>query len=158
DLNALVRQTIDLARHKWESLSHARGASIQVEVRTEARGRVAGNPSELREVLTNLVFNAVDAMPDGGTLTVQTWSAGSFIYFSVAATALGIPEGVRRRLFEPFFTTKGEKGNGLGLSVSFGIVRRHGGEINVTSEPNEGATFTVRLPSTIETDQRWKEE
>jgi signal transduction histidine kinase len=155
DLNSLVRQTIELARHKWESLARARGTPIQVEVRTEARARIAGSPNELREVLTNLVFNAVDAMPDGGALTVRTWSAGSYVYFSVSDTGVGIPDGVRRRLFEPFFTTKGDKGNGLGLSVSFGIVRRHGGEINVSSRPDQGATFTVRLPARIDSDERW---
>ena len=147
DLDQLVRQAVEMARHKWENLAHARGAPIFVEIQTAAEARVTGSPNELREVLTNLVFNAVDAMPEGGTLTVRTWSDGTSVYFSVRDTGEGIPETVRRRLFEPFFTTKGERGNGLGLSVSFGIVRRHGGEIAVDSIPGEGATFTVRLPA-----------
>ncbi len=128
DLDALVRQTIEVTRHKWESLDHARGTPIHVAVHTDAKARVNGSPNELREVLTNLVFNAVDAMPEGGTLTVRTWSEGPSIFFSVSDTGTGIAEAVQRRLFEPFFTTKGERGNGLGLSVSFGIVRRHGGD------------------------------
>jgi signal transduction histidine kinase len=147
DLDNLVRQTIELARHKWDSLAHARGAPIHVETWTEARSGVVGSPNELREVLTNLLFNAVDAMPDGGNLSVRTWREGSSVLFSVRDTGTGISEAVRRRLFEPFFTTKGERGNGLGLSVSFGIVRRHGGDITVQSQPGQGATFTVRLPA-----------
>ncbi|HXG11333.1 MAG TPA: ATP-binding protein [Gemmataceae bacterium] len=145
DLNELVRQTLELIRHKWENLDHAR-KPINVCVQTEATGRVAGSPTELREVLTNLVFNAVDAMPQGGTLTVRTWSTATDAYLAVQDTGVGIAPAVRHRLFEPFFTTKGERGNGLGLSVVFGIVRRHRGEITVDSELGQGSTFTVRLP------------
>jgi signal transduction histidine kinase len=147
DLDGLVRQTIELTRHKWEDLAHARGGPVHVEVHTAAAARVAGSPNELREVLTNLVFNAVDAMPNGGTLTVRTWSDGTSVFLAVSDTGAGIAEAVRRRLFEPFFTTKGERGNGLGLSVSFGIVRRHNGDISVQSRPGQGATFVVRLPT-----------
>jgi CheY-like chemotaxis protein len=129
DVNDLVSQTVELTRHKSESLVHARGVPITVEVCAEAEARVRGNAAELREVLTNLVFNAVDAMPQGGTLTLAT----------------------RQRLFEPFFTTKGERGNGMGLSVAFGIIQRHGGEIMVASEVGQGSTFTVRLPAALET-------
>jgi signal transduction histidine kinase len=146
ELDALVHQTIEVTRHKWESLDHARGTPIQIEVRTESNASVTGSPNELREVLTNLVFNAVDAMPEGGTLTVRTWTDGPSVFLAVRDTGPGIPEAVQRRLFEPFFTTKGERGNGLGLSVSFGIVRRHAGEITVLSQPDHGTTFTVRLP------------
>ncbi len=147
ELDHLVRQGVNLIRHKWENLAHARGAPVQVEVQTDSNARIAGSPNELREVLTNLVFNAVDAMPDGGLLTVRTWADGSSAFLAVADSGEGIPESVRRRLFEPFFTTKGERGNGLGLSVSFGIVQRHSGEIAVHSLPGKGTTFTVRLPA-----------
>ena len=147
DLDQLIRQGVNLIRHKWENLAHARGTPVRVDVRTESNARVAGSPNELREVLTNLVFNAVDAMPEGGRLTVRTWADGPSAFLAVDDTGAGIPESVRRRLFEPFFTTKGERGNGLGLSVSFGIVLRHGGEITVHSRPEKGATFMVRLPT-----------
>src|SRR5205823_261438 len=90
---------------------------------------------------------AVDAMPRGGTVTVRTWSAGEDVFMTVGDTGVGMSEAVRRRLFEPFFTTKGEKGNGLGLSVTFGIVQRHGGEINAESTEGAGSTFTIRLPA-----------
>jgi signal transduction histidine kinase len=150
DVNELVRQTIELTRHKWESLTHARETPITVEVRSEAQARVLGNAAELREVLTNLVFNAVDAMPRGGTLTFATWSNRSEVYLSVGDTGVGMNSSVRQRLFEPFFTTKGERGNGMGLSVAFGIIQRHGGEILVASEVDQGSTFTLRLPPALE--------
>lgn len=174
DPNALVRQTLELSRHKWDrptlaneklpGIVHAtdggdsaRNASeissqpIKVEPCIEATARVKGNRAELREVLTNLIFNAVDAMPRGGSLIVRTWSTASDVFLSVQDTGVGITESAQRRLFEPFFTTKGERGNGMGLSVSFGIVQRHQGEITVESAPNCGSTFTVRLPVATET-------
>src|SRR5439155_13348040 len=115
-------------------------------VDTAAACCVQGNPSELREALTNLIFNAVDAMPHGGKLTIRTWTDGPDVQLSVQDTGMGISDDAQRRLFEPFFTTKGERGTGLGLSVTFGIVQRHGGHIAVESKPGQGSTFTVRLP------------
>ncbi|TMQ32488.1 MAG: response regulator [Planctomycetota bacterium] len=146
DLNDLVRQTMELTRHKWEDLNHARGGPITAEVKTEANAMLAGSAAELREVLTNLVFNSVDAMPQGGHLTVRTWSTPEDVFLSVSDTGTGMSDSVRHRLFEPFFTTKGERGNGLGLSVSFGIVQRYGGDITVESQIGKGSTFVVRLP------------
>jgi signal transduction histidine kinase/CheY-like chemotaxis protein len=146
DLDALVREAADLIRHKASSLDRARGAAIAIDVRSSDCQRVLGNTTELREVLLNLAFNAVDAMPAGGTLTVRTWSDRQSTFLAVSDTGVGIPEPTRARIFEPFFTTKGERGNGLGLSVVFGIVERHRGEIRVESEVGRGSTFTVRLP------------
>jgi signal transduction histidine kinase len=146
DFNDLVRQTLELTRHKWESLAHARGTPITVHVEGEATESMLGSPAELREVLTNLVFNAVDAMPQGGELSLRTWNTATDLYFSVRDTGVGMSDSTRRRLFEPFFTTKGERGTGLGLSVTFGIIQRYGGEITVETEPGRGSTFKVRLP------------
>jgi signal transduction histidine kinase len=147
DVNALVAETLELTRHRWQGLQQVRDRPIKVEVDARATRLVRGCAPELREVLTNLVFNAADAMPQGGTLTVRTWSTDSEVFLAVADTGVGIPEGVRRRLFEPFFSTKGDRGTGLGLSVSFGIVGRHRGRIEVDSAVGRGSTFTVRLPA-----------
>ncbi len=157
DLNELVRQTLELTRHKWESLAHARGTRITVELLTEATTWVSGSAAELREVLTNLVFNAVDAMPQGGKLTVRTWNTATDIFLAVRDTGVGMSEAVRQRLFEPFFTTKGERGNGLGLSVTFGIVQRYGGEITVESAVGRGSNFIVRLPVSHDKSRKLQE-
>lgn len=109
---------------------------------------VRGNPMQLQQVFTNFILNAAQAMPDGGLLSIRTRLAGDTVVASVSDTGHGIPPEVRNRIFDPFFTTKpvGE-GTGLGLSVSYGIIRRHGGEIRVESEPGHGATFSVVLPA-----------
>jgi signal transduction histidine kinase len=152
DLNELVQQTVELTRPRWENLAQARGIAIQVEVLTEAKSSVPGSAAELREVLTNLVFNAVDAMPQGGQLTLRTWSSSTDVFLSVQDSGTGMSDSVRKRIFEPFFSTKGERGNGLGLSVTFGIIQRYGGEIAVQTAPGQGSTFTVRLPLRPETN------
>jgi CheY-like chemotaxis protein len=97
-------------------------------------------------VLLNLVFNALDAMPDGGRLTLTCRADAESAYLSVGDTGVGISSDLLRRIFEPFFTTKGPQRSGLGLSVSYGIVRRHRGDLTVDSQPGKGTTFTVRLP------------
>jgi signal transduction histidine kinase/CheY-like chemotaxis protein len=146
DPNELARNTANLTRHKWQDLPHARGNPIDFEIVTEAKATVHGNPSELREVLTNLLFNAVDAMPQGGKLTLRTSSTPAAVFINVIDTGIGMPKEVQQRLFEPFFSTKKERGTGLGLSVSYAIIKRHGGQIHVTSEVGKGSTFTIRLP------------
>jgi signal transduction histidine kinase len=101
---------------------------------------------QLREVLTNILFNAVDAMPNGGTITVRTWHEGGAVLVSVTDTGIGIPEDVQSRIFDPFFSTKGTLGTGLGLSVGYGIVGQHGGHITVDSVIGQGSTFTLCFP------------
>jgi signal transduction histidine kinase len=151
DINTLVKQTLVLTRHKWENLSHTRSGPIRVEVQTQSKLQLHGSDSELREVITNLVFNAVDAMPEGGLLQVRTWSTDSDVFLQVQDEGIGMTDEVRQRLFEPFFTTKEDRGNGLGLSVTFGIVQRFGGEITVNSKPGAGAIFVVRFPASAAT-------
>jgi CheY-like chemotaxis protein len=108
---------------------------------------VLGDESELREVLVNMVFNAVDAMPTGGTLTLATRAVDGALEISVADTGTGMSDDVRSRIFDPFFTTKGKTGMGLGLAVSYGIISRHEGTVEVESEQGRGTTFRILLPS-----------
>jgi signal transduction histidine kinase/CheY-like chemotaxis protein len=147
DLGELVRKTVELARPKWENVNRSQTKPIIVQLDTAISGGVSGNLAELREVLTNLIFNAVDAMPEGGTLTIRSWVQAETALISVSDTGVGMLPAVQQRLFEPFFSTKGERGNGMGLSVAFGIVKRHGGDITVASEAGRGSTFTIRLPA-----------
>jgi CheY-like chemotaxis protein len=107
---------------------------------------VSGDPAELRESLLNIFLNALDAMPRGGRVTVATEVRGGWALCVVTDTGCGMTEAVRRRVFEPFFSTKVEQGTGLGLSIAYGIVTRHGGEIDVSSRPGAGSVFSVRLP------------
>ncbi|MDD5559371.1 ATP-binding protein [Candidatus Methylomirabilis sp.] len=153
-INEIVTDVLDVTRPRWQHEPQARGVMITLRTDLVAVPAVSGREAELREALTNLLFNAVDALPHGGTITITTRATraaeGELVEVTVSDTGIGMPETVRARLFEPFFTTKGVKGTGLGLSMVQGIVRRHGGTIDVTSAPGEGTTVTVRLPAATE--------
>jgi PAS domain S-box-containing protein len=144
ELGYLVTSSIDIARPKWQSKS--RKGQIEVKVEGSSPVYVMGEQAELREVVLNLIFNAVDAMPEGGTMEIGARAELESGCFWVADTGCGMPAQVASRIFEPFFTTKGKLGSGLGLSASHGIITRHKGEILVVSEPGEGTRFEVRLP------------
>jgi CheY-like chemotaxis protein len=109
--------------------------------------RIQAVPSEIREVIVNLLRNAVDALSEGGIMAVRTYREGDEAILCVEDTGVGMDEATRSRIFEPFFTTKGVgQGTGLGLAVAWGIVTQHGGRIGVQSHPGDGATFLVHLP------------
>lgn len=146
DVAKLVAQTITLTRPRWKEQAQADGVTIHVEPELGAVPPVLGDESELREVLTNLIFNAVDAMPADGMITVRTKQEDGFAKIEVSDTGTGMTEEVRKRCLDPFFSTKGERGTGLGLSMVFGIVQRHGGTIDIRSELGVGTTFIVSLP------------
>ncbi len=110
---------------------------------------VAGDPAELREAFTNLVLNAVDAMPKGGRLSLRTRAVEGQVEVEVRDTGIGIPEHIREKIFDPFFTTKGPKGTGLGLSMAYGILQRHNGRITVESEEGHGTTFRMLFPAVV---------
>ena len=146
DVNALVEQAIALTAPKWQALAEAHGATIRIINQPGETPVIAGAPAELREVLTNLIFNAVDAMPRGGELRFSTCAEAGAVRIAVTDTGTGMTEETRRKCLEPFFTTKGDGGSGLGLAMSYGIIRRHGGTITVASRLNKGTTFTIHLP------------
>lgn len=145
-VNDLVRQVVELTRPRWHNAARADCRVIDVQLDLQAQVPVMANPAELREVLTNLILNAVDAMPHGGTIRIATANDSENVFIEVADTGIGMTPEVQKRLFEPFFTTKKERGTGLGLSVSYAIVKRHGGQISVRSEVGRGSTFTIQLP------------
>ena len=146
DPDEILDYVADASRPRWKDETEARGKQIQVVIERGNAPLVTGNSAELREVMLNLIFNAVEAMPEGGRLTLKSWSDGGSVYLSVQDTGVGMPEEVARKIFDPFFTTKGPQRSGLGLSVSYGIISRHQGEITVESLPGKGTTFTIRLP------------
>jgi signal transduction histidine kinase len=146
DLNEVVDEVVEVTRSRWKDAAQARGVRYEMAVEHGEIPRIAGEAAELREALTNIVFNALDAMPKGGTVSLSTAPDGGGVLCAVRDTGIGMPDAVRRRVFDPFFTTKGERGTGLGLSVVYGIVTRHGGDVDVESHLGRGTTFTMRLP------------
>ena len=148
NLSEIAQAAVSLTAPKWKGKSRADGVQIEVRTELEAVPPVAGNAAEIREVLTNLIFNAVDAMPDGGSITVRTFCDERGVTVCVSDTGIGMTEAELARCLEPFFTTKGERGTGLGLAVVYGIVQRHEGTIDITSKKGEGTTFSIRIPST----------
>ena len=146
DVNHVVMGVVELTRTAWEAGAKRRGIAINVEVELNAALPIAGNASELREVFTNLVLNAMDAMPWGGHLAITTESDDREVRVRFEDNGVGMDRETREKVFDPFFTTKHVKGTGLGLSVAYGIVSRHRGEIEVQSEVDIGTTFTLRFP------------
>jgi signal transduction histidine kinase/CheY-like chemotaxis protein len=146
DLAKIVQQAVSLTEPKWRHQAQANGVTISVATELKAQPIVAGEESALREILTNLIFNAVDAMPDGGAILLETSIDDKNAVIKVADSGTGMTEAVRQRCLEPFFSTKGERGTGLGLSMVYGIVERHRGKLEIESTLGKGTTFIIRLP------------
>jgi two-component system, cell cycle sensor histidine kinase and response regulator CckA len=147
NLATIVEETAALTRPYWQNEPRRIGIDITLQREVEQVPPVRGSEPELREVLVNLVLNAVQAMPEGGTLTLRAFGDQQAVYVEVEDTGVGMPESVRQRIFEPLFTTKGESGTGMGLTVSYGIVEEHDGRIDVRSRPGHGTCFTLRFPT-----------
>lgn len=155
DINQLVQQAVTLTAPRWRDETQAQGKRVIVRPELGAVRPVLGDPAELREMLTNLIFNAVDALPHGGRIGIRTYletsgnGGGERVCLDVSDDGTGMDETVRRRCLEPFFTTKGDKGTGLGLSGVYGIVQRHGGALDIDSTPGRGTTFRIVLPADV---------
>ncbi|MEJ1963084.1 MAG: ATP-binding protein [Gammaproteobacteria bacterium] len=151
DLNRTIKQALELTKARWNDLPQQRG--VMIDLRTELAdepAEVMAAEGEIRDALTNLIFNAVDAMPEGGTLTLRTRVVDSVapeghrrVQIEVSDTGVGMDESTRRRCLEPFFTTKGERGSGLGLAMVYGMVQRHSAELEIDSTPGKGTTFRL---------------
>jgi PAS domain S-box-containing protein len=145
-LNSLLEEVVEITRTRWKDQAEVRDVRIDVELHLDGVPEIRGNASELREVYTNLIFNAVDAMPEGGRIAITTRTEDGEAVTEVRDNGTGMSEDVSARIFDPFFTTKGTNGMGLGMSVVFGIVQRHKGRIGVESRPGGGTCFTLRFP------------
>ena len=140
DINACIESTLNIVSNEL---------MLKTELKKEfgELPLVACNPGQINQVLSNLLLNAAQAIEQGGEITVKTWAKQDLVYIAISDTGPGIPPEIRSRLFEPFFTTREVgKGAGLGLSIAYDIVKKHGGEITVTSEVGKGSCFTIRLP------------
>lgn len=145
-IDQILMDASEITRPRWKNCAEASNIHITLDLQIGSNAMVMGDDSELREVLVNMVFNAIDAMPEGGTLTLSTRTEADSVVIKVVDTGVGMYPEVRSRIFDPFFTTKGKAGLGLGLAVSFGIIRRHGGTIEVESQYGSGTEFCVTLP------------
>src|SRR5438128_1452034 len=146
EIPALLRDVVELTKGRWKDEAQSRGISYDVVVEGGTDSPVAGISAELREVFMNLLINGLDAMPRGGQFVFRISDDASTVIVAAEDTGSGMSEETRRRVLEPFFTTKGARGTGLGLAVSWGIVKRHGGTIEIESTVGMGSIFTIRLP------------
>jgi len=152
DVHAAIEQVLELTQPRWRALPQERG--VVIELRKDLAASlpdVLGDEIELRDALTNLVFNAVDAMPDGGTLTLRTRArieeGRATALIEVTDTGIGMDEETRRRCIEPFFTTKGQRGTGLGLASVYGMLQRHNAMLEIESAPGRGTTIRMIFPA-----------
>ncbi len=146
DLNEVVRQTVFLTEPRWKNEMLAKGLEIKIELKLNEIPKIMANDTALRQAFTNLLFNAVDSMPKGGVIAFKTYVDGPWVTLNMVDTGVGMSEEVQRRCFEPFFSTKGKGGSGMGLAMVYGIVRRHGGRIEVESAIGRGTKFTLLFP------------
>ncbi len=146
DINQVIRDAVEFTRTCWKNEAEAMGRPIALTSDFREIPPAFGDPSGLREVFTNLIINAVDAMPEGGTIHITTELHSNHIVITFSDTGKGMNRETRQRIFEPFFTTKGTRGSGLGLSICYGIITRHRGEITIESREGRGSIFTITLP------------
>ncbi|HVS02039.1 MAG TPA: PAS domain S-box protein [Thermoanaerobaculia bacterium] len=152
DLDAVVRDSVEVTRPKWQTEAQRHGRTIAIELELGSPPPIESSEATWEEILSNLIFNAVDAMPEGGIIRIATCRHGEGVAVTVGDTGSGMDEETRRRAFDPFFTTKGpELGTGLGLSTVWGLVRGEGGRIGVDSVPGGGATFSLWVPTRPQT-------
>jgi PAS domain S-box-containing protein len=153
DVNSIIKDSIEITKPRWKDEIQRRGSHIEIASSLKEVPTVSGNTSELREVMTNVIFNAIEAMPEGGKIEIRTFQKGKEVFIQISDTGMGIAEDVRKKIFEPFFTTKPFTNTGLGLSMSYGIIKRFGGEIEVESKVGHGTTFTIILPIGVEREE-----
>ena len=146
-LNDLVREAIEIATPMWKDGSHAKGLSVDI---TEDELIILGDGTDLREAIINMIFNSVDAMPQGGKIHIATYTKNESIYLELSDNGTGMTEETKNRIFDPFFTTKGIDHSGLGMSMLYGTIKRHNGSIDIKTALGEGTTFTIALPKAKE--------
>jgi signal transduction histidine kinase/CheY-like chemotaxis protein len=146
EVDQMLLDVSEITRPRWRDGAEAKNVHIQLALDNHSNVQVSGDVSELRDVLVNVIFNAVHAMPMGGNLTLSAEVVDDQVVLSVIDTGVGMPPEVRSRVFDPFFTTKGVEGMGLGLAVAYGVIRRHQGTFEVESEVGKGSAFRITLP------------
>jgi len=151
DMNDIVKEAIEITAPRWKDQAQERGIHIRVvEKPAVEKLEIVGSGSDLREMIVNFIFNAVDAMPEGGRLELGTWAENDHACLRISDTGTGMTEDTKNRIFDPFYTTKGVTHTGLGMSMVYGIIKRHNGKIEMESTAGKGTTFLIRLPRGFE--------
>ena len=164
DVGELVEQVIELLTPRWKTISEANEIMCYIDKKDMKNvPKVWGDGTELRQVVLNIINNSLDAMPEGGRLSFRTRSEDGNVILSISDTGVGMYDDIRKNIFDPFLTTKMLQGAGLGMSICYGIIKRHGGDIDVESVVGGGTTVTIRLPiskydsdSTVSSEQKCK--
>ncbi len=146
DPRRVIRELVEMTEPRCRQLAEQRDIEVEICMELEPTPPVHATDSDLREILTNMIFNSIDAMREDGAITIWTSTRGDQVFIAVSDDGIGMDEATQKRVFEPFFTTKDSIGSGFGLSMCWSIAHYLGGEIRVESEPGEGSTFTLRLP------------
>jgi nitrogen-specific signal transduction histidine kinase/ActR/RegA family two-component response regulator len=147
NINDLILEVIEIARPRFEREAQSQGITYDMKLTLGSVANVKGDAAALREVFLNMINNALDAMPKGGKMTIQTTLEKGKVFIFFSDTGGGISEDVKEKIFQPFFSTKGEKGNGLGLSIAAEIISKHQGKIYVDSILKKGSIFMVEIPA-----------
>ncbi len=147
NFNSLVRDAIEISTPMWKDSPQEKGFSVEiVDTLTEEEPIVLGDDTDLREAIINMIFNSVDAMPQGGKIHIATHTKNESVYLELSDNGTGMTEETKDRIFDPFFTTKGITHGGLGMSMLYGTIRRHNGSVDIKTTPGQGTTFTIVLP------------
>jgi signal transduction histidine kinase/CheY-like chemotaxis protein len=147
-LNKVIKSAIELTRHRWKSIPEAEGKTIVIKTDMDRNlPFIKGNESEIRESLTNLIINASDAVKNDGILIFKTYTSNQKVILELIDNGSGMDKNTKAHCLDPFYSTKGEKGTGMGLSMVYGIIQRHGGELQIESEPGEGTIIRLLFPA-----------
>jgi len=146
DLKKIIEEVVEITRPKWETASKLKGTLIEPILELEDKIFVLGDSSDIRNAFTNIIFNAVDAMPEGGVLYIKTETDNQNVSIKFKDTGIGMTPETVEKVFDPFFSTKGVMGTGLGMSEVYGIIKRHNGRIGIQSEVGKGTMILLHLP------------
>ncbi len=158
DLNRIIQETVDLSRPKWKTEAERRGITIAVDLDLQDIPKARIPAGEFQEAVTSLIFNAVEALPNGGLIKIKTFSQKDKVIMEFSDNGIGMKKEVLEKIFDPYFTTKAPLGSGLGLSSLYGTITHAGGEIAVKSKEGEGTTFSISLPAVTSASTSKKEE
>jgi len=146
NINELIKDAVEFTKTRWKTETEVFGKKLDLQMELNEVPPIAGEEAAIREVIVNLIFNAIEAMPSGGRICISTQSNEREVFIKIRDTGIGMPEEFKNKAFDPFLTTKGPTNSGLGLSVSYGIVKRHDGNIEIESTEGKGTTVSITLP------------